>query len=96
MSVEVRDCRDVVLQENHENSRDINKCNENIWKEDDSQRELSSLFGHIMTRGKLEYTMTMGKLEGKRGSGRPREKMLDNLASWYGGPSVSETSYDST
>ncbi|GKG52798.1 hypothetical protein Tco_0549910, partial [Tanacetum coccineum] len=43
-----------------------------------------------MRRRKLEYIVTVGKLEGKRGRGRPREQMLDSLTSWHGGSSVSE------
>ncbi|BFZ14802.1 hypothetical protein BsWGS_17841 [Bradybaena similaris] len=42
-----------------------------------------------MRRG-LEYAVSTGKLEGKRGRGRPRETMLGGLASWHGGISVSE------
>lgn len=35
---------------------------------------------HVMRRGKLEYA---GQREGKRGQGRPREAMLNSLASWH-------------
>lgn len=46
-----------------------------------------------MRRGQLEYVETMGKLEWKRGRGRPREMMLDSLAIRHGGISGSEMIY---
>ncbi|BFY98674.1 hypothetical protein BsWGS_01714 [Bradybaena similaris] len=72
--------------------------NEDVLRETNSRRELvtrirrrqAAFFGHVMRRGGLEYAVSTGKLEGKRGRGRPRETMLGSLASWYGGISVSE------
>ena len=74
------------------------KRNEDVFRETNSQRELvtrirriqSAFFGHVMRRGGLEYVVSTGRLEGKRGRGRPRETMLNSLASWHGGISVSE------
>ena len=46
--------------------------------------------GHVMRRGKLENLVTGGRLEGKRGRGRPRELILDSLALWQSITSISE------
>lgn len=43
-----------------------------------------------MGRGQLIYVMLTGRLDGKRGSGRPKETMLYMLASWHKGMFVSE------
>ncbi|GFO35670.1 hypothetical protein PoB_006217500 [Plakobranchus ocellatus] len=37
-----------------------------------------------MRREKLEHLVTTGKLEGKRGRERQREKITDRLATWLG------------
>ncbi|BFZ19497.1 hypothetical protein BsWGS_22536 [Bradybaena similaris] len=74
------------------------KRNEDVLRETNSQRELvvrirrrqSAFFGHVMRRGGLEYVVSMGRFEGKRGRGRPRKTMLNSLASWHGGISVSK------
>ena len=60
------------------------KRNEDVLRETNSQRELvtrirrrqSAFFGHVMRRGGLEYIVSTGRLEGKRGRGRPRETMF--------------------
>ncbi|BFZ17115.1 hypothetical protein BsWGS_20154 [Bradybaena similaris] len=46
--------------------------------------EDNAFFGHVI-RGRLEYAMSTGKLEGKR-----REDSVGSLASWHGGISISE------
>lgn len=45
----------------------------------DKTKELIVL-GHVMRREKLENIVTMDKSEGRRGRGRPRERMLGGLA----------------
>jgi hypothetical protein len=40
--------------------------------------------GHVMTRDGLKNIGTTGKIEGRTGRGRQREKMLDNLIAWHG------------
>ena len=35
-----------------------------------------------MRKNQLENLVTTGMVDGKRGRGRPREKMLDSLAEW--------------
>ena len=54
------------------------------------RRRQSGFYGHVMRRGGLEYVVSTGRLEGKRGRGRPRETMLKSLASWRGGISILE------
>ncbi|BFZ02964.1 hypothetical protein BsWGS_06003 [Bradybaena similaris] len=41
------------------------------------KRRQSALVGHVMRRRELEYVVSTGRLEGKRGRGRPRETMLE-------------------
>ena len=53
------------------------------------QRQTAFL-GHVMRREALENIVTTGKIEGKRGRGRPREVMLDGLRRWHGGISAAE------
>ena len=48
------------------------------------QRQLRFL-GHVMREQQLESQCVAGKLEGKRGRGRPREKFIDSLARAAGG-----------
>lgn len=38
----------------------------------------------------LEYTVTMGKFQGKMGRRRSRKKRIDSLVSWHVETSVSE------
>lgn len=42
---------------------------------------LSPAFGHVMRKGSLEYAVTIST---QRGTGRPREMILDGLTSWHG------------
>ena len=59
-------------------------------KEADTERSLikrirerqAKFVGHVMRREGLEHLITTGMMEGKRGRGRQREKMLDGLTSW--------------
>ena len=39
---------------------------------------------HVMRREKLEHLITTGMMEGKRSTGKQREKMTDGLANWLG------------
>ncbi|GFR99125.1 hypothetical protein ElyMa_001036500 [Elysia marginata] len=55
-----------------------------IWKRQ------ATFVGHIMRREGLENLLTTGKLEGGRGKGRQREKMLDGLTSWMKAERVME------
>ena len=48
------------------------------------QRQLRFL-GHVMRRRQLESVCVMGKVEGRRGRGRPRIKLVDTLAKAVGG-----------
>ena len=48
------------------------------------QRQLRFL-GHVMRMGQLESVCVMGKVEGRRGRGRPRIKLVDTLAKAVGG-----------
>ncbi|GFR99455.1 ERI1 exoribonuclease 2 [Elysia marginata] len=67
-----------------------NKTNEEILTEAQTTRQLmtkirkrqAKFFGHVIRRNQLEHLVTTGKFDGKRGRGRPREKMLDSLADW--------------
>ena len=54
------------------------------------RKRQTAFFGHVMRRGALENIVTTGKIEGKRGRGRPREMMLDGLRRWHGGISSAE------
>ena len=47
------------------------------------QRQLRFV-GHAMRQSQLESTCLTGKLEGKRGRGRPRIKFLDSLTTSIG------------
>ncbi|GFR85165.1 endonuclease-reverse transcriptase [Elysia marginata] len=66
------------------------KTNEEVLNETETARSLinrirkrqATFVGHIMRRDGLENLLTTGKLEGGRGKGRQREKMLDGLTSW--------------
>ncbi|GFR85197.1 endonuclease-reverse transcriptase [Elysia marginata] len=46
------------------------------------RKRQAKFVGHVLRRNQLEHLVTTGKFDGKRGSGRPREKMLDSLADW--------------
>ena len=48
------------------------------------RRQLRFL-GHVMRRQQLESSCITGRLEGRRGRGRPRIKLLDSLAKAVGG-----------
>ncbi|GFS11194.1 hypothetical protein ElyMa_003079600 [Elysia marginata] len=54
------------------------------------RKRQASFVGHIMRREELENLFTTGKLEGGRGKGRRREKMLDGLTSWMKAERVTE------
>ncbi len=46
-------------------------------------RKRQSLFlGHIMRKGQLENLVTTGKLNGKKGRGRPQMSLVDNMRQW--------------
>ncbi|GFR61997.1 endonuclease-reverse transcriptase [Elysia marginata] len=75
------------------------KSNETVLIEANSRRSLiktirkrqATFLGHVMRREKLEHLITTGKLDGKRGRGKPREKMMDGLKRWLGSGSLTET-----
>ena len=50
----------------------------------------ATLIGHVIRRDGLEHLVTTGILEGKRGRGRQREKILDGLTSWLGAQRVTD------
>ena len=52
------------------------------------QRQLRFL-GHVMRMRQLESVCVMGKVEGRRGRGRPRVKLLETLARAVGGGTTS-------
>ncbi|GFO09050.1 hypothetical protein PoB_003555500 [Plakobranchus ocellatus] len=64
--------------------------NEEVLTEAQTTRQLmnkirkrqAKFVGHVIRRNQLEHLVTTGKFDGKRGRGRPREKMLDSLADW--------------
>ena len=66
------------------------KTNEEFLTEAQTTRQLmikirkrqAKFVGHVIRRNQLEHLVTTGKFDGKRGRGRPREKMLDSLADW--------------
>ena len=68
------------------------KSNVAVSKEADARRSLinrrrkrqATFIGHAIRRDGLEHLVTTGMLEGKRGRGRQREKILDGLISWFG------------
>ena len=47
-------------------------------------------FGHIVRRGGLERHIIEGKMEGKRGRGRPHISWLTDIKQWTGG-SIAES-----
>ena len=49
------------------------------------RRRQMRFLGHIMRKQQLESVCMMGKVEGRRGRGRPRIKFLDGLAQAIGG-----------
>ena len=68
------------------------KTNEEVLTEAQTTRQLMTKIrkrqakfvglGYVTRRNQLEHLVTTGKFDGKRGRGRPREKMLDSLADW--------------
>ncbi|GFR73120.1 hypothetical protein ElyMa_003858500 [Elysia marginata] len=55
------------------------------------RKRQATFLGHVMRREKLEHLITTGKLDGKRGRGKQREKMMDGLKRWLGSGSSTET-----
>ncbi|GFR63294.1 UDP-glucuronosyltransferase 2A1-like [Elysia marginata] len=55
------------------------------------EKRQATFLGHVMRREKLEHLITTGKLDGKRGRGKQREKMMDGLKRWLGSGSSTET-----
>ena len=66
------------------------KTNEEVLTEAQTTRQLmtkirkrqAKFVGQVIRRNQLEHLVTTGKFDGKRGRGRPREKMLDSLVDW--------------
>ena len=48
------------------------------------RKRQATFIGHVMRKKEIEHLVTTGKMEGKRGRGRPRMKMLRSLAEWSG------------
>ena len=75
------------------------KTNEDVLKEANTKRKLlnkirkrqGKFFGHIMRQESLEKLVTTGKINGKRGQGKQRIKMLDSLTTWLGKDKGNET-----
>ena len=64
-------------------------CRFQLYKEAARKRQ-ATLIGHVIRRDGLEHLVTTGILEGKRGRGRQREKILDGLTSWLGAQRVTD------
>ena len=47
--------------------------------------ETNAIPGPMITDGKLEYISVSGRIEGRRGRGRPKQKYMDTLARAVGG-----------
>ena len=45
---------------------------------------VTSALGHILIKGKIEHTVTTGRIIDTRDRGRQREKILDSLCKWHG------------
>ena len=64
------------------------KTNEKVLTEAQTTRQLMTKIRKrqakfvVIRRNQLEHLVTTGKFDGKRGRGRPKEKMLDSLADW--------------
>ena len=43
-----------------------------------------SYFGHITRHDDLQKTVLTGKIDGKRGRGRPRRQWYDDMKEWTG------------
>ena len=41
-------------------------------------------FGHITRHDSLQKTILTGKMEGRRGRGRPRRQWMDDIKEWTG------------
>ena len=68
------------------------KTNESVMEEAQYKKALmnkirkrqATCIGHLMRKKELEHLVTPGTMEGKRGRGRPRMKMLRSLVEWSG------------
>ena len=49
------------------------------------RRRQLRFYGHVMRRYQMESNCRTGRLDGRKGRGRPRNKFLDNLAKTVGG-----------
>ena len=49
-----------------------------------TRKRKAKFMGHVMRRNGMENLITTGKLEGKRGRGRQRQKMMDDTTKWLG------------
>ena len=64
------------------------KSNEEVLKMTNSKRSLkeeivnrkAQYFGHVIRRGKLQRLLLEGKMEGRRGRGRPRKAWFDDVS----------------
>jgi hypothetical protein len=49
-----------------------------------TKKNQSTCFGHVIRRAGFENTIIIGKIDRKRGRGRPRENILDGMARLLG------------
>ncbi|GFN86940.1 hypothetical protein PoB_001344600 [Plakobranchus ocellatus] len=77
------------LERRKTNERVLNEANKRRSLVRTIRKRVATFLGHVMIRGKLEHLVTTGKFEGKRSSGRQREKIMDGLAIWLGPGKVS-------
>jgi hypothetical protein len=54
----------------------------------DIRKRQLHFFGQIIWKKQIEHTVKTGKISGKRGIGRLREKILEGLAVWLGEKSI--------
>ena len=48
------------------------------------RKRQATFIGHVIRKNETEHLITIGKMEGKRGRGRPRMKTLRSLVEWSG------------
>ena len=53
-----------------------------------------SYFGHVVRAGGMEYYVMLGRMNGARKSGRPRQRWLDTLKGYTSGATISNMRRD--
>ena len=56
-----------------------------------THKRKAKFIGHVLRKEKLKHLITTGKLDGRRGRGRQREKILDKLTRWMRTEGAAET-----